>query len=131
LIAAFLFVGYELNRWRTFPNRNGKMLTDVQKLCSEVPVFPGFSEVGSNESSRFDMVLLDRLFNSNASYSDVKSFYSIAMPRDRWILEEENDFGRGQLTFRKGPFTVSIFGAPTSSGFHNNYAIDCLWSLRK
>ena len=68
------------------------MLTAVQQLCSEVPVLPGLSEVGSNESSRFDMVPLGRHFNSNASYSDVKSFYSIAMLKDSWILEEENDF---------------------------------------
>ena len=131
-IVGLLYWGYVLNRWRLSPNRHGEKFTQVQQICSQVPIFPEFREIDSHDSSDYTEVDLTRYFRSANGYQEVKSFYSRAMSADGWILVEEKPYGRGELTFRKSEFVVAIFAAPANaSGVEYDYAIDCIWSTRR
>ena len=117
---------YVFNLDRSSPNRSNEKLKEVWNLASTLPVFPGFTEVGSNVKSGYTVVDVTKHYASTANFHDVKEFYATLLNKDGWILVN-GDAGmeNSEVTFKRGQFSISIFNTNTSSVY--NYAIDFVW----
>lgn len=127
-VCGLLIALYFFNLRQRSPNRDGAKLNEVQQLSYEAPVYPDFTEVGSNLKSSYTVVDLTKHYRSSANFDDVKKFYQSSLQRDGWTLIAAGVGGgteSRELRFKKGQFTISIFHTRSSSVY--DYAIDFVW----
>ena len=130
-VCGLLLLLYVCNLRRTSPNLDEVKLREVQELSRKLPVFPGFTEVGSNTKSGSTVVDLTKHYYSKAGFADVKAFYGQALERDGWtvVREDSGDDESREISFKKGQFSISIFHTKNSSVY--NYAIDFVWNNQR
>jgi len=114
-------------------------LKEVERLYSALPIYPGFLAIGGSSYSKSMLVSVSKSYRSEASYDDVKSFYSIRLSSEGWqITEERNlkdwsrDYGGRELTFSKAEYSVVIeYRGDKAVDPDWNYAIGVGWHDKK
>jgi hypothetical protein len=100
---------------RYSPNRDDVKLKEVERLYNVLPIYPGLQAVAGSSYSKSMLASVSKSYKSEASYEDVKSFYSARLIPEGWQLTEERnlkdwsrDYGGRELTFGKGEYSVVI-----------------------
>lgn len=116
------------------PNSNSAKSDEMEKLYAAMPIFPGMAEVDTSRSSSGRKAHVSRVFNSDAPYEVVKSFYMSQLTERGWTVESERQLtswgdsaGGHELKFSKGEymFTLEYSGEKASAGW--DYAIGIYW----
>ncbi|MGH9929179.1 MAG: hypothetical protein ACREA9_08125 [Pyrinomonadaceae bacterium] len=88
-------------------------------------------QVADSKSSGFGKASIGRSFRCQASYDDVKRFYSERLGQDGWELADERqlkdwgrDVGGREIKFRKGDYQVVIGYAGERANYGWDYGID-------
>jgi hypothetical protein len=109
-------------------------LGEIKAIWETLPLYPGIVEVNHSASSGFGRAFMSKSFRSEASYNDIKSFYSEYLIRAGWQLVGERplkdwnkDLGGQLLEFRKGEFYLSIQYAGKKADYGWDYAIGVSW----
>ena len=109
-------------------------LTEVKRIWSTFPLYPGMVEVDSSTSSGFGKAFISRGFRNRTNYDDVKRFYIERLTKDGWHLTEERslkdwdrDLGGRELTFRRGDYEASIEYAGEMADYGWDYGIGIGW----
>jgi len=111
-------------------------LEEVNAIWTRLPVYPGLQEIASTTQSGFGKVFVSKKFRSNASYSDVKSFYVERLRQDGWEVISDRplkDWAGGgperhYIEFHRGDVFLSIEHAGQEAGYDWQYAIAVNWS---
>lgn len=116
------------------PNRDDERFKEVEQLFRAIPVYPGSEEVTTSSSSKDRIARLGKVYKSNASYDELKRFYTDSLTRLGWQLERErqvkdwwSDFGGRELRFRDGEYYISIEYAGEKANNGWNYGISVGW----
>ena len=123
-----------INSCKTGLNANNEKFKEIEKLESDIPIFPKMIEVSSHSTSKSNVASKSKYYKSNADFDDVKSFFKEKLAHQEWEFVEENpvtDWGRNfngrELIFRKGEHTFSIQFAGDKSDYEWNYATTLKW----
>lgn len=117
-------------------NKNDAKLKEVERLSVGLPTYPGFQELrGGNTYSKSMLASIHKHYKSEASYDDVRAFYSSKLIPTGWKLKEERnlkawsrDYGGRELTFEKGEYSVVIeYSGDKAIDPDWNYAISIGW----
>ena len=133
LAVATLFLLTNCNRYS--PNRGDAKFKEVERLYNGLHVYPGFQPVGEASYSKSMLASVSKYYKSDASYDDVKKFYSAELGPAGWQLTKERnlkdwwrDFGGRELTFGKGQYSVVIeYRGDQAIDPDWNYAINVGW----
>jgi hypothetical protein len=132
ILAAFGLLGllFVFNIRQGSLNLDNSKLREVQQLSSAIPIFPAFTESGTNYSSGYTLANITKYYNSNANYDEVKEFYSDMLAEKGWTLLRESSIGGNggkELAYQKDDFSIIIFYAGMNSNSGYNYAVNFVW----
>lgn len=113
-------------------------LNEIKTIWSTIPLYPGMIEVNHSASSGFRRAFMSRSFCSEASYNDIKRFYSDHLLRAGWQLvterplkDWEKDLGGQLLEFHKGEYHLSIQYSGQKADYGWQYGIAVRWPTPK
>ena len=110
-------------------------LSLLKKLATETPLYPGFKQVDISENDKPGRARFFLYYNSQASYEEVKVFYSRMFLAKGWELSSKEDRGSifsdlsdSALVFRKGEYQVAILRESLDQNpAARNYVISYVW----
>jgi hypothetical protein len=115
IATALVLVSFGFINACTLGNKDTSKYSDLLRIASATPVFPGFKEVGRRQVGKREISVLTLLYDSAADYEDVKSFYVERLTAQGWSYPTEeivpkwftND-GSKALVFRRGEYEIEI-----------------------
>ncbi len=132
-LSAVLFVcavtcGCSATRSEVDPSK----LKDVEGVWATLPIQPGMVEVDSSVSSYDGRVWVEKNYKSDASFDDVKRFYTETLARAGWQLvgeREVKDRGRFRgerlLEFHRDDFELDVqYAGDRKADLGWDYSID-------
>jgi hypothetical protein len=107
-------------------------LKEVEGVWAALPVYPGMVEVDSSVSSDDDRVWVEKNYKSDASFSEVRRFYTETLARAGWRLTDEREVkdrgrfrGERLLEFRKDDFEIDVqYAGGRKADLGWDYSID-------
>lgn len=109
-------------------------LEEIKIIWATLPLYHGMIEVNHSASSGFGRAFMSKSFRSEASYDEIKRFYSERLARVGWQLARERplkdwnkDLGGQLIEFRNGEFGLSIEYAGQKADYGWNYGIGITW----
>ena len=103
-----------------------KELSQVDKLCKELPRPSGFEFGYKKIAGNSDTVSIDYQYKTTLSFAEIRDFYFDYFKEAGWTLEmvwDENETShKGQFRFRNGSFTIWLEHVPFENA---NYSIGC------
>jgi hypothetical protein len=137
LIGILLIIGVNVAAYLSklySPNRDDERLKEVEQLFRAIPIYPGSEEVTTSSSSKDRIARLGKVYKTNASYDELKGFYTDSLTRLGWQPERErqikdwwSDLGGRELRFRDGEYYISIEYAGEKANYGWNYGISVGW----
>ena len=118
------------------PNRDDVKLSELRQLSSQTPLYPGFIELATYDSSRATDAGIFKHFYSPASYQSVREFYSALLLQKGWKISKErnlkSNFGFGPsksiVEYQKGELFIYIeYDSKDPVKFESNYSINFSW----
>lgn len=113
-------------------------LNEIKTIWATIPLYPRMTEVNHSASSGFRRAFMSKSFRSEASYNDIKRFYSDHLVQAGWKLVTEEplkdwdkDLGGQVLEFRKGEYQLSIQYSGEKADYGWQYGIDVRWPAPK
>jgi hypothetical protein len=103
-------------------------LAELRKIADELPLYPGAQKVNDRAMLKHNIALLTVFYRSNASFSDVQSFYQRELPSRGWSVPPGPshhfiDFNSHSGDYRRGDYFVGL-EPDASSG---NFSIAFMW----
>ena len=133
ILSAVLFIsavtcGCVATRTEVDPSK----LREVEGVWATLPIYSGMVEVDRSVSSYDARVWVEKNYKSDASFDDVKRFYTEALARAGWQLTGEREVkdrgrfrGERLLEFRKDGFELDVqYAGGRKADFGWDYSID-------
>ena len=99
----------------TRPEVDASKLKEVEGVWAGLPTHPAMAEVNSSSSSHNARVWVEKNYKSDASFAEVKSFYTESLLRDSWQFVGERELkdrgrfrGERLLEFQKDGFEFDL-----------------------
>jgi len=110
-------------------------LSLLKRLAAETPLYPGFKQIDISENDKPGRARLFLYYNSQASYDDVKLFYSKIFLAKGWELSAKedrqsvfSDLSDSAIVFRKGEYQTAILRESLDQNpAARNYVISYVW----
>jgi hypothetical protein len=117
------------------PNRDDARLIELRRIVADTPVYPGFIETATHESSKAYDAGVFITYRSEAEYEAVRNYYISSLKSGNWYLakEENNPLStesgtRHSLEFRRGELKIIIDNPNLHSTMNQwNYSVSFLW----
>lgn len=107
-------------------------LKEVESVWATLPAYPGMTEVSNSVSSYDGRAWVERNYQSDADFDDVKRFYTETLTRAGWRLAGEHEVkdrgrfkGERLLEFRQGDFELDVqYSGARKADLGWDYSID-------
>jgi len=116
------------------PNSDGSKLRELEKIQTEIPVFPLLIETKTDTVSKGRIAVLSKIYKCDAPYDDVKKYYIDQLSERGWqyvgereIRDWGTDLGGSTFSFRNGEYRLSITYAGSNANYGWDYAIETVW----
>ena len=129
LILSIFLVGFSLVAFTCSGERERKEIVELRRISDQTPLYPGFQKINEKTVLKPSIVYFFTVYNSNASFSDIKEFYDRVLPGQGWaasqqltpsIIVGEKNF----VSYRRGDYVIDVEGDQRP----NTFSIVYIWN---